>query len=72
MGYSTKVAFVGSIHDLQLVRPAEHENFGLSLTFVAPPDHNWFLADAMYQLSELDKTYTVSIELKLVEEDEQM
>jgi len=70
--YSHEIRFVGSINDLQLVRPAEHKNLGLSATLVAPPEYNHLMAEAMFDLSELHKTYDIEIKFTPIQEDEQM
>ncbi len=62
-------SIVGAIADIQLVRPADQENFGLTITVVAPPGEHWRLLEAMNVLADKDGFWEISATMGPWEDD---
>lgn len=59
----SSVSFVGAVADIQIIRPADQENFGLNVTIVSPPGHNWRLLEAMGFLAGHDGFWKIDVYL---------
>lgn len=66
----SKISFAGAIADIQVIRPADQENFGLNITIVSPPEHNWRLLEAMGFLAEHEGFWEIDIYMSNYEDDE--
>ncbi len=66
----SSIKFVGAIADIQVLRPADQENFGLTFTVVSPPEQNLGLLWVMDFLSGYDGLMDIELRLAPREDDE--
>ncbi len=66
----SSISFIGAIADIQLIRPADQENFGLNFTVVSPPEQNLGLLWAMDFLSSHDGFMRIEINVTPAEDNE--